>query len=228
MRDLNDLLAHVQRHEQESSLRVADATHEAMYWNNMVTVTEKTVSVFEQLHGFVLRDLTNAIGSRRELEAAGTDPVTAWRTGIARETERRLQELLGHCDLQLSGARARHAAALRHQNDASDAVDAVAATAYSRLEDAYRTYVRGLEAAMADSANVEAELSKAELKAIRRYLREEEWSDLPEFHGSEIGRRRDCLHCGVTLPIGRKRFCSIDCHRMHLEAYGTSARPKRI
>jgi hypothetical protein len=65
------------------------------------------------------------------------------------------------------------------------------------------------------------------VKAISAQIRRDEWDDLPVFHGTGDLTQRDCLHCGAPVPVGRKRFCSVECHRMHMSAFGTPTHPAR-
>lgn len=70
-------------------------------------------------------------------------------------------------------------------------------------------------------------VSQDEIKAVRTAIERDDWSDLPAFYGSEEPRRRECKFCGGELPESRKRFCSKECRDLFVEAFGTSAFPKR-
>ena len=65
-----------------------------------------------------------------------------------------------------------------------------------------------------------AEALTEERRDVRRALNQDEWRDLPEYHGADSRTRDYCLHCGEELQDNKKTFCSVHCRDVHQSVFG--------
>lgn len=225
-RDWTTFHTQILAQERELIRLASDAWYLAGNAEALVSASNATRSVYEQVCDQLFKEMRQASAALAQLESRDPGTRTEWSLRVARTRLATIRELWQDAVVQLTEADKRHEAARQMQAQRKTAIAETLEAAMKPLRARAQEYASAVADELKAASERANEPTKAELHEIRRRIRQGDWSDLPRYQGTDTRTGSDCLHCGSSLPLDRKRFCSKRCHRIYVEANGTSARPR--
>ncbi len=194
------------------------------------TSARALVAMYQQLSEHFEKLRSDAHAQCERLRRDGAAVELGWHRRVADERYRAIANACDELARQLAWAEEQHRVAKLEVAEFTGRERTGAAVLEGQIEELRQVVIdhgNALLAGVNEENAIPSVPTSEELKAIRRKIREDDWSDLPAYHGADTRTARECQYCGAELGPERRRFCSVQCHRAFAEVYGTASRPKR-